>query len=165
MWYGIPWSFLVVGDEGYLVPSRKLLCLCQPPENYAPNGMALFHTCLTVGLIQLFISFYYLKISMGIHLLVAHHLHPLSQIFCSKWMKERIIEKKWFLSRISSKSQWLENLTAKKLFKQLLLLLLLLPSCKFQFWSNNQQGERWKVAKKVVIFRTLRHKQILGHQH
>ena len=73
--------------------------------------------------------------------------------------------KKWFLSRISSKSQWLENLTAKKLFKQLLLLLLLLPSCKFQFWSNNQQGERWKVAKKVVIFRTLRHKQILGHQH
>ena len=94
MWYGIPWSFLVVGDEGYLVPSRKLLCLCQPPENYAPNGMALFHTCLTVGLIQLFISFYYLKISMGIHLLVAHHLHPLSQIFCSKWMKERIIEKK-----------------------------------------------------------------------
>ena len=110
MWYGIPWSFLVVGDEGYLVPSRKLLCLCQPPENYAPNGMALFHTCLTVGLIQLFISFYYLKISMGIHLLVAHHLHPLSQIFCSKWMKERIIEKndfsQEFHQRVSGSRIW-----------------------------------------------------------
>ena len=29
------WSSLVIGDEGCIGPSRKLLCLCQTPTNYA----------------------------------------------------------------------------------------------------------------------------------
>ena len=33
-----PWSSLVVGDEGCIVRSRKLLCLCQTPKNYAAHA-------------------------------------------------------------------------------------------------------------------------------
>ena len=51
------WSVLVVGDVGHIGPSRKLLCLCQTPK-ICSTSMALFHTCLTVRPIQLFISFY-----------------------------------------------------------------------------------------------------------
>ena len=33
-----PWSSLVVGDEGCIDPSGKLLCLCQTPQNNAANA-------------------------------------------------------------------------------------------------------------------------------
>ena len=32
------WSSLVVGDEGCIGPSRKLLCTCQTPNNYAAHA-------------------------------------------------------------------------------------------------------------------------------
>ena len=33
-----PWSSLVVGDEGPIGPSGKLLCLCQSPKNYGAHA-------------------------------------------------------------------------------------------------------------------------------
>ena len=34
-----PWSSLVVGDEGCIGPSRKLLCLCQTCQKLCTNGI------------------------------------------------------------------------------------------------------------------------------
>ena len=33
-----PWGSLVVGDEDYIGPSGKLLCLRQTPKNYAAHA-------------------------------------------------------------------------------------------------------------------------------
>ena len=49
-------SSLVEGDEGSIGPSGKLFC--KHLEKICSICMAIFHTCLTVGPIQLFISFY-----------------------------------------------------------------------------------------------------------
>ena len=48
-----PWSSLVVGDEGCISPSRKLLCT-KMPKIICSTCMECFHTCLTNGLMQLF---------------------------------------------------------------------------------------------------------------
>ena len=34
----LKWTSLVVGDEGYIGPSGKLLCLCQTPKNYGAHA-------------------------------------------------------------------------------------------------------------------------------
>ena len=52
-----PWSSSVVGDEGCIGPSISCCFYVKPSKIYS-ICMALFHTCLTVGPIQLFISFY-----------------------------------------------------------------------------------------------------------
>ena len=56
--YSRSWRSLVVGGEGCIGPSRKLLCLCQTPKNYAAHA---WHYLIRVWLLcqfQLFISFY-----------------------------------------------------------------------------------------------------------
>ena len=43
-----PWSSLVVGDEGWIGPSKKLLCLCTTPKNYASHA---WHNSIVVWLL------------------------------------------------------------------------------------------------------------------
>ena len=45
---GLPWSCLVVGDEGWISPSRKLLCLCYTQKIYATHA---WHTSILVWLL------------------------------------------------------------------------------------------------------------------
>ena len=45
---GQPWSCLVVGDEGWICPSRKLLCLCYTQKIYATHA---WHTSILVWLL------------------------------------------------------------------------------------------------------------------
>ena len=34
-----PLSYFVIGDEGCIGPSGKLLCLCQTPKNYSAHAL------------------------------------------------------------------------------------------------------------------------------
>ena len=49
---------LVAGDEGWIGTSKKLLCFLLNPKKLCNTCMALSHSCLTIGPIKLFISFY-----------------------------------------------------------------------------------------------------------
>ena len=46
------------GDEGYISAQVASVCVFDSPEKLCSTCMPIFHTCLTVGPIQLFISFY-----------------------------------------------------------------------------------------------------------
>ena len=52
-----PWSSLIEGDEDCIGPIGELLCLWQTPQIIRHMNFN-FQTCLIVGPLRLFISFY-----------------------------------------------------------------------------------------------------------